>query len=118
MTRAPDRHRTAHLFVRLIPYPIKINIPWHQNPNANDYNTILFKLFFPSLEGMAARADKILHDARSGYYHTAKANKIRFHDPSAKDPDVKVRKHMVQRPLIVRFSLLLFPDKALLYPTR
>ena len=68
----------------------------------NDFNKMFFEDFFPSLVGKAKTADKILHDRRSGYYLTAKANNIRFHDPQAADPDQKVR-------ALTLFFLLLLP---------
>jgi hypothetical protein len=88
--------------------PMKIDIPWHQNPKENDYNTIFFKHFFPSLKGKAALADRIIHDPRSGYFHSATANNIKFHQPLKNDPDVLVRMHCSQRPLLIICSLLGF----------
>ena len=90
---------------------MKIDIPWHQDPKKNDYNTIFFKYFFLSLKGKAAIADRIINDPRSGYYHTAKACNIRFHRPSKNDPDELVRMHCLQRQHVVLCSLILFQIK-------
>ena len=56
--------------------PTKIDIPWYPNPKKNDYTTIFFEHFFPSLKGKATIADRIMHNPRSGYCHTTKAKKI------------------------------------------
>ena len=87
---------------------MKIGIPWHPDPKKNGYNTIFFEHFFPSLKGKAAIADRIINDPRRGYYHTAKACNIRFHQSSKNDPDELVRMHCLQRPFLISCSLLGF----------
>ena len=94
---------------------MKIDIPWHQDPKKNDYNTIFFKYFFLSLKGKAAIADRIINDPRSGYYHTVEACTIRFHCLSKNNPHALVSMRCLQRPLLIICSLLGFSDKTLCY---
>ena len=100
--------------------PLRKDIPWSQNPMENDFNKMFFEDFFPSLVGKAKTADKILHDRRSGYYLTAKANNIRFHDPQAADPDQKVRALTLFFLLLLPLTICLFfspvSDTSLLHP--
>lgn len=67
-----------------------IDIPWSPSINGNDYFTIFFEHFFPSLEGKAAVIDKYLSDERCSAYTYVKHDKIIFHRPDESDPDYLV----------------------------
>ena len=79
--------------------PFKKDIEWDPVPNLTNYNKIFFEHFFPSLQGKAKVADRIISDPRCGIYRMVQGNGMEpFHQPDRDDPDKKVRVH---RPLIV-----------------
>ena len=53
-------------------------IPWDPDVNKNDYNSIFFDHFFPSIKGHAKIIDDWLHDKKSPYYKTATEQNIQF----------------------------------------
>ena len=79
--------------------PFKKDIEWDPVPNKTNYNKIFFEHFFPSLEGKAKVADRIILDPHYGIYRMVQGNRMEpFHRPDRDGSDEKVRVH---RPLIV-----------------
>ena len=75
--------------------PFKKDIEWDPVPNKTDYNKIFFEHFFPSLEGKAEVADRIISDPRCGMYTTGQKMQP-FHQPGRDDPGEKVCKSIVK----------------------
>ena len=78
--------------------PFKKDIEWDTDPNKTEYNKIFFEHFFPSLEGKAEVADRIISDPRCGIYRMVQGNNMKpFHQPDRDDPDEKVRGAIVRK---------------------
>ena len=78
--------------------PFKKDIEWDPDPNKTEYNKIFFEHFFPSLEGKAEVADRIISDPRCGIYRMVQGNNMKaFHQPDRDDPDEKVRGAIVRK---------------------
>jgi len=69
----------------------KKDLPWNPTVANNNYNTLFFDKFFPSIKGHAAIIDKYLSSPECEFHNTVVNDKIVFHDPEAEDPDWRVR---------------------------
>ena len=67
--------------------PFKIDIPWSNDPEKFDYNSIFFEHFFPDLTGKAKIIDRFFDDVWSPMYATVQSDNIKFHRPDDKDPN-------------------------------
>jgi hypothetical protein len=56
---------------------------------------VFFEFVFPELKGVAARMDKYYEDPRAEYYTTVRDRHIKFHDPTAEDPDWKIKNNIL-----------------------
>jgi hypothetical protein len=56
---------------------------------------VFFEFVSPELKGVAARMDKYYEDPRAEYYTTVHDRSIKFHDPTAEDPDWKIKNNIL-----------------------
>ena len=59
--------------------PFKIDIPWSNDPEKFDYNSIFFEHFFPDLTGKAMIIDRFFDNIRAPMYATVQRDNIKFH---------------------------------------
>jgi hypothetical protein len=56
---------------------------------------VFFEIIFPELKSVAARIDKYYEDPRAEYYTTVRDRHIKFNDPTAEDPDWKIKNNIL-----------------------